>query len=221
MQHCNVLKRSLPALTLLMVIMHHQCFSQSVTLNGPSCVTTGVVYLYTVSGSLSSAATVRFCITGGTLVDSGGTCVGGRNILSFVRVAWNPGSQPSASLAATTSLGNKTIPVTIAQPMSPGMIDSAVLYQILDTATTPATLTCSAPLGGGCSFSYQFQWQQSFDNVIWQDTSGATSAQLSFTGPLSKTTYFRRVTTNAVSNAYGLSNVATLWVNIPMPSPQD
>lgn len=157
---------------------------------------------------------VRFCITGGTLVDSGGTCAGGSGILSFVRVAWDSGGQTSGSVTVTTSQGSDSISVTIAKPLTPGEIDSGVLNQSLDTATSPATLTCAAPSGGGCSFAYQYQWQRSFDNVIWQDIDGGTTAQLHFSGPLSQTTYYRRVTTNTVSNAFGYSKVATL--SVPM-----
>jgi hypothetical protein len=93
-----------------------------------------------------------------------------------------------------------------------------VLNQALDTVATPATLTCSTVTGGGCSVSYRYQWQQSFDNVIWRDINGATSAQLGFSGALSQTAYYRRVTINTVSNAFGYSNVATL--SIPMQTPQ-
>jgi hypothetical protein len=106
----------------------------------------------------------------------------------------------------------------IAPPLIVGQIDSSVLNQSLDTLTTPTTLTCSTPSGGGCTVSFQFQWQQSFDNVIWQNITGATSAQLGFSGPLIQTSYYRRVTTNSVSNAFGYSNVATL--TLPMQTPQ-
>jgi hypothetical protein len=211
-------KTGLLALMMLMTLYSNAVLGQSVTLSGPSCVTTGAVYLYTVSGSWNSASTVRFCITGGTLVDSGGTCAGGSGILSFVRVTWDSGGQTSGSVAVTTSQGNQSIAVTIARSLSPGQIDSGVLNQSLDTATTPAALTGSAPAGGGCSLAYQYQWQQSFDNVIWRNLNGATSAQLTFSGPITQTVYYRRVTTNTVSNAFGYSNVATL--SIPMQTLQ-
>ena len=214
MRTANFYKRGFSILMLVTIFCGRTVFAQSVSLSGPSCVTTGAVYLYAVSATWDSGATVRFCLNGGTLVDSGGTCAGGYGILSFVRVTWDSGGQTSGSVSVTTSLGNDSISVTIAQPLSPGQIDSGVLNQNLDTATTPATLTCSTPSGGGCSISYQYQWQQSFDNVIWQNVSGGVSASLSFSGPLSQTNYFRRLTTNAVSNAFGYSNVATL--SIPM-----
>jgi hypothetical protein len=205
-------------LTLATIFIGRPTFAQSVSLNGPSCVTTGAVYLYTVSATWDSAATVRFCITGGMLVDSGGSCAGGSGILSFVRVAWDSGGQTAGSVTVTTSQGNDSISVTIAQPLVPGQIDSGILNQALDTVTTPATLTCSVDAGGGCSVTYQYQWQQSYDNVIWQDINGGSSAQLGFSGPLSQTTYYRRLTTNTVSNAFAYSNVATL--SIPMQIPQ-
>jgi hypothetical protein len=208
-------KRKATVLMLVSILFGHAVLAQSVRLNGPSCVTTGAVYLYVVSAKWDSGATVRFCITGGALVDSGGSCAGGSGILSFVRVAWDSGGQTSVSV--TTSQGSDFISVTIAQPLSPGQIDSGVLNQSLDTATTPAALTCPGPVGGGCSVAYQYQWQQSFDNVIWQDVDGGTTAQLGFSGPLSQTTYYRRLTTNTVSNAFGYSNVATLTIPMQIP----
>ena len=185
-----------------------------VTVSGPNCVTAGTVYLYNISGQWQAGSTVQVCITGGILVDSGQACAGGSGILSFVRVAWDSGGITSGAVAVTTTQGNNTIAVTIAQALTPGQIDSAAVNQTLDSLTTPSTLTCSAPGGGGCSISYQYQWQQSFDNVIWRDMDSATSAQLSFSGPLSQTTYYRRIVTNVVSNAFGYSNVAT--INIPI-----
>ncbi len=217
MKHAFIQKSGVGLTMAMMTLWCQVGKAQSITMSGPSCVTTGVVYLYTVSGNWDSASTVRFCINGGTLVDSGGTCAGGAGILSFVRVSWDSGGISSGSVAVTTSLGNDTIAVTIAQPLVVGQIDSAVLNQSLDTATTPATLTCSVTSGGGCSISFQYQWQQSPDNVVWQDISGATSAQLNFSGPLSQTSYYRRVATNTASNAFGYSNVATL--TIPMQTP--
>lgn len=210
-----VLKRGLSELILGIFFCGPGAVAQSVSLAGPSCVTTGVVYLYTVSGPWDSASTVRFCVTGGTLVDSGGTCAGGNGVISFVRITWDSGGQTSGSIAVTTTEGNDSISVTIAKAFSPGQIDSPVASQNLDTATTPATLTCSAPAGGGCSVAFGYQWQQSYDNVIWQDINGATGAQLSFSGPLSQTTYYRRVTTNSISNAFGYSNIAMLVLNTP------
>jgi hypothetical protein len=214
MQRSFIKKTSTGLMTAVVALWCQAAYSQSITMSGPSCVTTGAVYLYTVSGNWNSASTVRFCVSGGALVDSGGTCAGGAGILSFVRVIWDSGGVSSGSVAVTTSLGNDTIAVKIAQPLVVGQIDSAVLNQTLDTLATPGTLTCSTSAGGGCTVSFQYQWQQSYDNVIWQDISGATLAQLSFSGPLSQTTYYRRVTTNTVSNAFGYSNVATL--SIPM-----
>jgi hypothetical protein len=207
-------KAGVALITVIITLGCETSMGQLITMTGPSCVTSGAVYLYTVSGKWDSASTVRFCISGGTLVDSGGTCAGGTGILSFVRVSWDSGGVSSGSVSVSTSLGNDTIGVTIAQPLIVGQIDSGVLSQSLDTLTTPSTLTCSAATGGGCTVSFQYQWQQSYDNVIWGNIAGANSAQLSFSGPHSQTTYYRRVTTNSVSNAFGYSNVAT--INIPM-----
>jgi hypothetical protein len=192
--------------------------AQSVTITGPNCVIPGPVYIYNITGTWQPGSTVRVCVTSGTLVDSGATCAGGGGILSFVRVQWDSGGQTSGSIAVTSSLGNTSLSVSLTKRLCGGRIDSSVAYQPLDTLTTPATLTVSAPSGGACQPSYAYQWQQSADNLIWMNVSGATTAQFSFSGPLSFNGYFRRVVTDNASNVLAYSNVAVIFLNRPMPA---
>jgi hypothetical protein len=192
--------------------------AQSVSITGPTCVISGTVYLYNITGQWQPGSTLRVCVTGGTLVDSGATCAGGGGILSFVRVQWDSGGQTSGSVAVTSSLGNTSLSVSLTKRLCGGRIDSTVAYQPLDTLTTPATLTVSAPTGGACQPAYAYQWQQSADNVVWVNVAGAISAQFSFTGPLSYNGYFRRVVTDNAANVLAYSNVAVIFLNRPMPA---
>ena len=186
--------------------------AQSVSLTGPNCVIPGPVYIYYITGPWDSASTVRVCVTGGALVDSGATCAGGNGILSFVRVRWDSTGQTSGTVAVTSSLGNASLSVSLTTPLSGGQIGSSVASQSLDTSATPATLTAASPTGGACQPAYVYQWQQSADNVVWVNVAGATGAQLSFLGPLAHTGYFRRLVTDNAANIQAYSNVAVILV---------
>jgi hypothetical protein len=192
-------------------------YAQSISITGPNCVIAGPIYTYNIIGQWQPGSTVRVCVTSGTLVDSGATCADGSGILSFVRIQWDSGGQTSGSIAVTSSLGNTSLSVSLTKRLCGGRIDSAVAYQPLDTLTTPATLTVSAPTGGACQPSYAYQWQQSADNLVWTNVAGATSAQYSFSGPLSYNGYFRRVVTDNASNVLAYSNAAVIFLNRPMP----
>lgn len=199
----------------LLVVSSLPLSAQSVAITGPNCVIAGPVYLYNITGQWQPGSTVRVCVTGGTLVDSGATCAGGGGVLSFVRVQWDTGAPTSGTIAVTSSLGNTSLSVSLTKPLSGGLIASSLASQTLDTLTTPATLTVSAPIGGACQPAYTYQWQQSADNVVWFNVTGATSAQFSFAGPLTYNGYFRRMVTDNASNVLAYSNVAIILVNKP------
>lgn len=192
--------------------------SQSVSVSGPTCVVPSTIYLYNITGNWVSGSTVQVCVTGGMLVDSGKMCAGGSGVISFVRVSWDSAGQTSGNIAVTTSLGNASLQVSITSALTAGDLDSAISNQSVDSVTTPATLTCSAPTGGNCQPSFNYQWQQSPDNVIWQNIGGATAAQLAFSGPLAQTGYYRRIVTDTSSGSIAYSNVATIFVNTPTPA---
>ena len=187
--------------------------AQSISITGPICVIAGPAYVYNISGQWQAGSTVRVCVTGGILVDSGTACAGGTGVLSFVRVRWDSSSQTTGSIAVTSSLGNSSLSVSITTPLSGGQLDSGILYQSLDTLTTPATLTASNATGGACQPAYAYQWQQSADNIRWAAVPGATNAQFPFSSPLAQTGYFRRLVTDNASNIMAYSNVAVIIVN--------
>jgi hypothetical protein len=186
--------------------------AQSVSITGPNCVIPGPIYIYNITGQWQPGSTVRVCVTGGKLVDSGATCAGGSGILSFVRVQWDSGGQTSATLAVTSSLGNTSLSVSLTKPLSGGQINASVARQSLDTPSTPAALTASVPAGGACQPAYAYQWQRSADNVTWVNVAGATGAQFNFTGPITRTVYFRRTVTDNAAGIHAYSNVAVVLV---------
>lgn len=199
-------------LAMLLIGLRPSVSAQSINISGPGCVIAGPTYLYSITGHWQKGSTVKVCVNGGTLADSGGTCTGGNGILTFIRVRWDSGGQASGSLAVTSSLGNSSLSVTLSKSLNGGRIDSSVVRQSLDTPAMPANLTVSAATGGSCHASYAYQWQKSADGVVWSDVVGSNDAQLLFSGPLMQTGYFRRVVTDKAANMMAYSNVAIVIV---------
>lgn len=196
-----------------LVICHLPLLSQ-VSIIGPVCVVPGTSYEYTISGTWDSTAAMQVCVSGGTILDtsaSGGCTVNGAPLAAVV-IAWNDGG-PGGSLTVTTSQGNASLNVAITSPLLPGMIDSAVISQTVDTLSIPLTITCLPDTGGSCSPVYVYQWQQSDNAVDWVDMAGDSSQNLGFTSPMSQTTYFRRKVTETGSGSIGYSTVAVVFVN--------
>ncbi|WP_162549698.1 gliding motility-associated C-terminal domain-containing protein [Hymenobacter nivis] len=74
---------------------------------------------------------------------------------------------------------------------TPGSIGAA---QTLCGGSTPAPLTSTAAPGAGTG-QFTFQWQSSPDNTTWADINGANGPGFA-PGPLTVTTYFRRLVTS-------------------------
>ncbi|HVY76442.1 MAG TPA: hypothetical protein VG890_16545 [Puia sp.] len=195
--------------SLLLTMVPFTCFSQ-VTITGPTCVTAGMVYQYNITGSWDSTSTMSVCVTGGSIADTSikGGCTPQSAPLGAVQVIWNAGS---GSIALTSSKGNASINVQLADALQPGSLDAGI--QMIDSGAVPATIHCSLPSGGYCSPSYSYQWQRSYNAVAWEDISGKTGQNLDFsTGP-DQSTYYRRKTTETESGSIAYSQPALVGLN--------
>ena len=83
--------------------------------------------------------------------------------------------------------------VTVIQPLNGGCITSGN-QQVL-FGNLPSTITATPASEGNCNGNYSYQWQSSTDNIYFSNIPGATSQNLSFSTPLSQTTWFQRKTT--------------------------
>jgi gliding motility-associated-like protein len=81
--------------------------------------------------------------------------------------------------------------IRVPGPPTPGSIAS---NQAVCFGSTPAPLTSAAPAGEGIG-QYSYQWQSAPDNTTWTDISGANAPSYA-PGPLTTTTYFRRLVTS-------------------------
>lgn len=125
---------------------------------------------------------------------------------TFVNIPGATGQnyQPGA-LTVTTYFGRKTTcngevayletngTVSIIQPLNGGCITSG--DQTIIFGNLPDIINATVAGGGNCNGNYLYQWQSSLDNIYFKDIPGATSQNLSFSTPLSQTTWFQRKTT--------------------------
>jgi hypothetical protein len=181
-----------------------------VSLQGPVCVTGNTTYLYTIAGVFDTAHTWALCITGGHIEGSDSSCVSNRQ-QSFVKVSWDSNGITGA-LHLTSDSGNADLQVNITTQLTGGTIDENVLIQVVDSADTPAVITCSLPSGGGCSPAYDYQWQRSSDNLQWTDLQGATNSDLEFSNPVAESGYYRRRTKTRTSDAKAYTQVAAIFI---------
>ncbi|MFT3703004.1 MAG: Ig-like domain-containing protein [Agriterribacter sp.] len=162
---------------------------------------------YTYNGSYT------WTITGGYVTgQSGVTSKSGTNSGVIgnigINVTWNTTSS-TGSLYLTTTLGNKTITITVVAPLNAGTISPT--SQSINSGVTATTLTGTAASGGAASPNYSYQWQSSPDAATWTDISGATSQNYS-PGTPTTSTYYRRKVTETVSSTSGYTSTATVTV---------
>jgi len=115
------------------------------------------------------------------------------------------------SITATSSLGCVGNPTPIAVTLNvidPGIISST---QTICNGVTPSTMFGTTPSGPG---SPSYQWQQSTNNITWNNISFATSPSYN-PGAMFSTTYYRRVVNFFQNNVAcsATSNVIIINVN--------
>jgi RHS repeat-associated protein len=201
------LLKCLLVFALLSIFANHKVSAQGIYITGPTCITLGVQYSYTLSDYLTNFS---YTVTNGTL-STGGNAGSHATGSVTVLITWN--SMPGIINLSSTA-GNASLNVAVATSVSGGSITSGQTQNI-NYSTIPAAINCSAATGGGACSSpnYSYQWQSSPNNVTYTNISGATSQNLTFSAPLTASTYFKRFVTETVSGGTAYStNYATITV---------
>ncbi len=201
-------------LTLLICIMSaavSNTASSQVLITGPTCVIAGTTYTYYFQSNWDSASTVQLCLIAGILADSNITCTSGTEI-AYAKIIWSD-TASSGTINITAPALNTYLNVSITTGLIGGQVDSAVQSQTLDTLTVPSSITCAVSTGGNCSAVYQYQWQQSNDDMSWTDIDSATVKDLAFTLPVTQSTFYRRRVTEVASGSIAYSTEAAIMIN--------
>jgi len=189
--------------TGLLLLAVHVGYSQ-ITISGPTCVTAGVQYTYTISGSWTTSTEMDWSSTGSISGSSSGTP------LPSIHVTFSGGTGNFVKVQTFTPSGSYTLNVSVNGNVQGGTVSPS--SQTINYNTVPGSISCTAATGGYCSPSYSYQWQQSADNVNYSNISGATGQNYS-PGALTATTYFRRFVTETVGGTTAYSTVSTVIVN--------
>jgi hypothetical protein len=184
-------------------------------ITGPTCVLPNVVYQYSITGSKDSISNLKICVQGGVFLDSVATCASKPSAYSFVRITWNSGI--NGRIQWSSKNVSQFLNVSITNPLDGGAIIATVKSQIINYDTIPNQISCSASVGGGCTPQYQYQWQESMDNVTWINISNANSQNLTFSISTRKAKYYRRMVKEKISGAIAYSDVANVFPILQIP----
>ncbi len=202
-------------LLLLAFFMQTAVRAQSEEVIGNTCVTQGSTEWYWYLGTYDEFTSYQWCVTGGSITGYGVGC-SPYGPAYWVEITWNNNSTYGTVGCSTSNYGSQSIAITVVSPLVPGIIYPSAREQILRNYLVPSAIQCTWPSGGGCTYNYAFQWQQSTDMVNWTDISGATGQHLGFSQPLPQTTYFRRQVTELGSGSVDYSDVAYKYITQPV-----
>jgi len=204
---------NLTLLSVLIIASFSPAFSQ-VAISGPTCVVSGTVYQYTISGPWDSTATMQVCVTAGSIADTSikGNCTEQTAPLGAIQIVWSESGNGSISITSTK--GNASLQVQLTTALQPGVLNDHVKFQMVDSGTVPATISCSLPTGGSCNPSYQYQWQRSYNAVAWEDIGEGNDQDFIFTTSPDHATYYRRKTTETLSGTIVYSEPALVGLNL-------
>jgi hypothetical protein len=190
----NIVPGSFTSATVSVVVVNH---TASIVSNAPIYVGTtlaftatpsraGGTYSWSGPGVLSSSTTLTPSRTSVTTAWTG--------IYTFTQSLDNVQIRATQSITIYTALSANTLTGN----------------QTILSGSSPALITGS-PISGG-SGSYQYQWQQSTNNgTTWSGMPGESGGNLS-PGPLSLTTQFRRIVSDAIVSGTFTSAAVTIRV---------
>jgi hypothetical protein len=201
--------RYLQFFIFLLLTLHSVSYAQ-IKIDGPTCVTTGILYQYNFTGKIDSTARMEICITGGSFENNAKECIRGK-ALSYVRIIWD-GNSKRNFISVISSSGKVFLEAAITTALAGGKIDDVSLLQNVDAASLPANILCSSATGGTCSGSYTYQWQESLDNISWTDLADTNTQNFIFKTVVNKTTFYRRQSKIAKSDVFALSDIAVVVV---------
>ncbi|MBC7688260.1 MAG: hypothetical protein H7211_08790, partial [Aquabacterium sp.] len=182
-----------------------------ISITGPTCVTVGTSYNYTISGNWTTSTSMQWCITGGVVTGSTNTCKTATPYPN-ISVTWTSSGSGSISLSTTNPSDGASKAVTVTQALTPGLLTSGKTQNITYNTIPPTALNCPTAIGGYCTPSFTYVWQSSIDNLNFNDIAGASGLSFTITTTLTQTTYYRNKVTEINSNTIGYSDVATIFV---------
>lgn len=170
--------------------------AQSLNIKGPQCVRSGVEYQYIIERAAGSSIKGELCLEGGVFARTRRSCISD-SVFFEVRVVWTDSIRGSLQLHEGSN--QVTHAVNIAQELQPGAMDTTVILQIVKVGARPRDILCSPASGGGCNPIYEYQWQQSTDNIEWTDINEMGKQHFHFISTVVQSIFYRRKVTDITS----------------------
>mgnify|MGYP001548070921 FL=1 len=173
------------------LLLTNTSLAQTQSISGTTCVANMTQYRY-MAGIISGSLT--WTVSGGYISSVSGSqgafegSITG-NPQGAVYVTWTSAAQVHWVRVASSS-GTPTLNIVITSSLTPGTITSGKT-QTINYNTAPAAINCSAATGGTCTPTYNYQWQNSTDNVNYTNITNATGQNYT-SGNLTVTTYLDR-----------------------------
>src|SRR5579859_1583103 len=205
--HRLILKRLL--FTLITLVAGSYGALSQISISGPVCINAGTQYSYTISGNWNTGMTMNWSVSGGVITGSNSGTP-----LPQIHVTWNSGvANGTVTLSTSNPSGSASLIVNPPPALSGGTISNPSQNINYNTIPIPPTINCSQAVGGSCSPSYSYQWQQSADDQNWSTISGVNSQDLTLSTALTQTMYYKRMVIDASSGDTAYSdNTATVFV---------
>lgn len=199
----------IPVLCLLFTIIFVERLRAQTSIEGPTCIVAGQECQYVFRGNWNDTGMVTVCVRGGDIQGSADSCRQGQGIRS-VKIIWR--GTEAGYLSITAGQSTASIDVLVTEKLHGGLIDSAYQAQLVKPDSIPASVICARATGGNCSPVYDYQWQQSADEIIWTDVEGGTSKDIGFNTAPTQHGFYRRKVTERKSGSISYSNVAAIYI---------
>ncbi|MGC4038698.1 MAG: DUF6443 domain-containing protein [Chitinophagaceae bacterium] len=217
---------NLTAITYYRLVIN--CGLESVTTNTITTTVTPQLIAGTITSPVGS--TITYNTAPGTIsgtAASGGGCsgaysyqwessvdnvnfsaIGGATSLTYVPGAMTTSTYYRRKITCgTETIYSNTVYIVVAAQLAAGAISP--VSSTIPFNSSPGTLISFSASGGNCSGAYSYQWQQSTDNVTFNNISAATT--LTYTpGNLIVLTYYRVVVTCGTETAYSAATAISV-----------
>jgi hypothetical protein len=129
----------------------------------------------------------------------------------MILVIWN-NNVAERTIAVNSDMGNVSLMVTGTTELNGGAIADSDKVKIFNTDQFNYIFHCADATGGACHPNYTYQWQSSTNQLNWTNIQNAKGKDLQYSGTISTSTFFRRITIETYSNIVAYSDSGQLTI---------
>ena len=206
MKKCFKMKIVLIILSLLVSFSFE--IAAQVVVKGDDCAIKGKEFYYFLQTDANDSASYQISIVGGHF-DSSNIHMLSISKSTLIKVTWDSIGVGLIKVLSNSDTVLKLI--FVAENLDPGYVLDNDIQQTIQKDKTTYLFHCSEAKGAHCDPVFTYQWQQSFDGVVWTNIQNGQGQDLLFdTRAVNSTIYLRRNALEVKSKTFGTSNIAML-----------